>query len=673
MTGQTPAQHPAANLLFVDDDRNALKALQRLFRGDEYHVHLAESAAAALEILGQHAIDLIISDMRMPQMDGVEFLTQAAERWPDTVRIILTGYSDIESTIAAINNAKIYSYCSKPWEDIELKILVNNALEQKRLREERQQLFEIIARQNQELKALMEQTLKDSEQRFRTVVETVPDVLYQSSLPDFVTTYVSPSISDLLGFTAEECLEDRQLWIKQLHCEDRERILRDTEAAIAKKLAKTQHEYRIWHKNGRDLLWLQDHVTITYDSQGNATGIVGSLSDITELKRSQSDLQKTSRTLKTLSYCNTTLVHATDELSLLQAMCHIVVDIGGYMGAWVGYAQHDKAKTLQPMAQSGFAVGYIEALNPTWANSGFGASPSGKAVRTGKKQIARHLRNLVNTLADAAWCAAEIKLGVASLISLPLTDEGKILGNLNIYSADPEAFDEQEVGTLQELADDISFGISILRTRAERKKSLEEQQKYLDKIRSTLEATIQAIATTVELRDPYTAGHERRVAELAVAIAREMGLPNHQIEGIRVAATVHDLGKIQIPAEILSKPRSLNEMEFNFIKTHPLMGYNILKDIDFPWPIADIVLQHHERIDGSGYPNGLKGKRILLEARIVAVADTIEAMASHRPYRAGLGIRAALDEITAGKGKLYDPQAVEACINLFRKGYSLIE
>lgn len=154
MNDQPLAQHKTANLLFVDDEPNVLKALRRLFRDAEYDMHLAESGAAGLEILEHHAIDLIISDMRMPKMDGAEFLTRAAERWPDTVRILLTGYADIESTIAAVNKGKIYSYCSKPWEDNELKILVNNALEQKRLREERQQLFEIINRQNQQLKEL---------------------------------------------------------------------------------------------------------------------------------------------------------------------------------------------------------------------------------------------------------------------------------------------------------------------------------------------------------------------------------------------------------------------------------------------------------------------------------------------------------------------------------------
>lgn len=172
-----------ANLLFVDDEPNVLKALRRLFRGSEYAVHIAETGVAGLEILRQQPIDLIISDMRMPQMDGAEFLTRAAEAWPDAVRILLTGYADMESTIAAVNNGKIYSYCSKPWEDSDLKILVNNALEQKRLRDERRQLFEIINRQNQELKELnasLEEKVEKRTEQLRkslTVIDQAHDAL----------------------------------------------------------------------------------------------------------------------------------------------------------------------------------------------------------------------------------------------------------------------------------------------------------------------------------------------------------------------------------------------------------------------------------------------------------------------------------------------------------------
>ena len=188
-------------------------------------------------------------------------------------------------------------------------------------------------------------------------------------------------------------------------------------------------------------------------------------------------------------------------------------------------------------------------------------------------------------------------------------------------------------------------------------------------IREALERTIEALATTIELRDPYTAGHQRRVAELARAIAREMGLPEERVQGIYVGALVHDLGKIAVPAEILSKPGRLSEAEFNLIRQHPRVGYEILKPVPFPWPVAQMVLQHHERLDGSGYPQGLKGDDISLEARILAVADVVEAMSSHRPYRPALGRRRAMEELLRERGRLYDPEVVRACLTVLRKGF----
>ncbi|MES9971065.1 MAG: HD domain-containing phosphohydrolase [Candidatus Thiodiazotropha sp.] len=203
----------------------------------------------------------------------------------------------------------------------------------------------------------------------------------------------------------------------------------------------------------------------------------------------------------------------------------------------------------------------------------------------------------------------------------------------------------------------------------ERTRSLRESERQL---KLTLLKSVSAVAAMVELRDPYTAGHQQRVAKIAVAIAHELALSGKQIEGINLAAVVHDVGKISIPSEILTKPGQLNEPEFSLIKLHPDMGYEILKEIDFPWPIALTVRQHHERLDGSGYPLGLRGDEILKEARILAVADTIEAMASHRPYRAGLGIDSALNEIEKNYHTRLDPDAVNAALRLFReKGFSL--
>ncbi|TAL31341.1 MAG: response regulator [Spirochaetes bacterium] len=189
-------------------------------------------------------------------------------------------------------------------------------------------------------------------------------------------------------------------------------------------------------------------------------------------------------------------------------------------------------------------------------------------------------------------------------------------------------------------------------------------QQHIEKLHKTIEGIINAMAKTVEIRDPYTAGHQRRVARLAKLISERLGLSEAEIDGVYMASMIHDIGKLSIPSEILSKPGKLSETEFNILKIHPESGHEILKNIEFPWPIAEMVLQHHERLNGSGYPQGLTGDKMLAGARVMVVSDVVEAMASHRPYRAALGVGRALEEITQNRGILYDPIVVDACINL---------
>jgi putative nucleotidyltransferase with HDIG domain len=242
---------------------------------------------------------------------------------------------------------------------------------------------------------------------------------------------------------------------------------------------------------------------------------------------------------------------------------------------------------------------------------------------------------------------------------------------LSIYASEADAFDEGEVKLLMELADDLTYGIVALRNQAEREYAMEENRQNAARMQKALLETVEAIGSALEKRDPYTAGHQRQVAKLAHAIAQEMHLPQEAVEGIYMGSLIHDVGKIYVPAEILSRPGKLSEAEFNLIKAHPQVGYDIIKGIEFPWPVAKMILQHHERLNGSGYPQGLKGDEISQEARILAVADVVEAMASHRPYRPGLGLDKALEEISQNRGILYDPQAVDSCLRLFReKGFS---
>jgi len=252
-------------------------------------------------------------------------------------------------------------------------------------------------------------------------------------------------------------------------------------------------------------------------------------------------------------------------------------------------------------------------------------------------------------------------------ISLPLLSKGNLTGALNVTSSDRKPFSPGQIRALGMLAHTAENALEKARLFIENKQTKKESQKNLQKLKILLEEIIIALSNTVEARDQYIAGHQLRVAELSSAIARLMNLPEKQKEGLRIASILHDTGKICIPSDILAKPGVLNENEFNLIKNHPLTGLDILKNISFIWPVSQIILQHHERVDGSGYPFNLPGENILKEAKILSVADVVEAMSASRPYRPALGIEAALKEISEKKGTLYDSEVVDVCLELFQK------
>ena len=397
---------------------------------------------------------------------------------------------------------------------------------------------------------------------------------------------------------------------------------------------------------------------------GTYVGRVWFFRDITERIRTQEQLQaaherlaRVNRALRTLSACNSAVVHATTEVQLLQDMCRTVVEVGGYKTAWVGFAERDPEKSVRPVAWAGTGEQYARHLDISWADAERGRGPTGRCIRSAVPQLARDIE------ADpsmAPWRASARERGYLSSLALPLTGSAGVFGALTIYAGERDAFDADELQLLSEMAGDFSYGITALRT-------VTAHAEGLHRLELSMEGTVRALAGTVETRDPYTAGHQRRVAVLAVAIAREMSLAEHAVRGLELAATVHDIGKINVPAEILAKPGKVSSTELELIKTHAESGYEILKDVEFPWPVAEMVRQHHERLDGSGYPRGLKSDQILKEAKILAVADVVEAMSSHRPYRPSKGIEAALEEIARIRGTQLDAHAVDACLKLFRE------
>jgi HD-GYP domain-containing protein (c-di-GMP phosphodiesterase class II) len=294
----------------------------------------------------------------------------------------------------------------------------------------------------------------------------------------------------------------------------------------------------------------------------------------------------------------------------------------------------------------------------------------------------RHIFSSVNRLKEGAEEIASGRLGFQvkqagndEIATLATAINQMSLGLMESY----KNLQEQKVQLETEMAERQMIHQALKIKTVELEKEIEKRTQAEEHLRDTLEslrksmsAAIQVMVATVEARDPYTAGHQIRSADLARAIATEMGLPREKIEGLRMAGSIHDIGKISIPAEILSKPTKLSEIEFSLIKAHAQKGYEMLKGVESSWPLAEIVYQHHERMDGSGYPRHLKGDDICVEARILCVADVVEAMASHRPYRPGLGINAALTEIEQNSGIFYDATVADACLRLFReKGFKL--
>ncbi len=375
-----------------------------------------------------------------------------------------------------------------------------------------------------------------------------------------------------------------------------------------------------------------------------------------ELLLEKQNLVRVNRALRTLSACNGALVHARTEEELFQSICRHIVEIGEHLFAEVSF----------PGEEPESIPNYVYH---------FGSS----AISQSLAESERDLENIRHNLTLTAQQARQTKmyngsveynlgklagLGIKAGLALPLINNDRLCGVLTVFSSTPEAFDAAELKLMEELAGDIAYGIVTLRTRAERDCSAAE-------LRRVLEQTITAIALTLEKRDAYSAGHQQRVAKLATAIAAGMGCTPQQVEGIHFGALLHNIGTVAVPAEIINRPDKLSELQYALVKQHTQNGFEIVKDIPFPWPVAQMVLQHHERLDGSGYPQGLKGEQIILEARILAVADVLEAMIAYRPYRAALKMDAALDMLTQGRGTQFDPAVVDACLRVIKQpGYA---
>ena len=381
---------------------------------------------------------------------------------------------------------------------------------------------------------------------------------------------------------------------------------------------------------------------------------------------SLSDLQKQNWALLAHAKASSALVRSNDRDDLISGVCNAIVNQPPYILAWVGLAMHDDLKTVQVVGTHGAAADYAKGIDVKWSpDTPTGQGPTGLCIQTSLPVL------ISDTDSDSRfspWKERAKPYGIRSVIAVPIKDhEPQAIGALTVYANLPSAFGEIETQLFESLAKEIGFGLAAIEKQRLLDKEVKERERLNDQLVNALNTTIEAMSKTMEWRDPYTAGHQKKVALLSQAIAKKLGWSEEKIRGLYLAALVHDMGKIATPAEILTKPSMLTETEMTLIKEHPRTGYDILKDIPFTWPIAQAVYQHHERLDGSGYPNGISGDAIISEARILAVADTIEAMTSHRPYRPGLGLGKAIELVKAEAGKSLDSSICQVACELLEQ------
>lgn len=500
-------------------------------------------------------------------------------------------------------------------------------------------------------------TLRDQEAKYRTLIEGANDGISIQELDEhdipgpFID--VNDALCRRLGYSREELLNMSPLDIT--HPDLREKLIQSLPRLLSE--GADLFESIQYTRDGRSI---PVEVSARLLDLNGRKLLFAIARDTSKRKLAEQEVQNINRYLRTLSHCNEALVHATDEQQLLQEMCQVAVENGEFLLAWIGYLTEDRH--IHVAAHYGAEAERFLAEETTLpqSSSDIPERPSVMAITSDTIQV---VQDIASSEYSSAWKELAMHHGFGSAISLPLQVNHQVIGTFNIYLAQNNGFDTRATTLLAELAEDISFGIQSLRINADR-------EHYLSRLKASMSSTIHALSNTVELRDPYTAGHQHRVAKLARAVAQHMGYSEEQIEVVYLAGVVHDIGKIAVPSEILSRPGRLTESEMRLARTHAEEGYNVLKSVDFPWPIADIVRQHHERLDGSGYPQGLKGAEILPEARILAVCDVVEAMTTHRPYRPGLGIDVALQEIERGKGTLYDTSVVDACTQIIRDGFT---
>ena len=481
----------------------------------------------------------------------------------------------------------------------------------------------------------------------RAIADATSEIIYQTD-PSGTIVWVSAAVTDALGWLPEELIGLPAFDF--LHPADRsaasERRARiyETGAALQPTPTAEAPSIRLRNRAG-NYRWFRSRIRSALDSAGKVIGVVVSARDTHDEFRAR-------KAYETLTAANRDLVRATNEGELLDRTCQSIVQIGRFDGAWFGRPTDATRNHLQVLAA---AYAGQHPIPPQILDIyPIPRGPVRDALDYEQPILEQHLAPT-----GAVWSDFALGHEVRSRLALPVRAGGRVDGVLCVYGSDPDEFDQVAQALLIDLTDDLGYGIARLRDQND--------------LVTAWTSSIDMLAATVEFRDPYTAGHQAHVAALSERLGHVLALDANRLAGARLAAYIHDLGKVAIPLEVLGTPGALTDEQRALLQTHPDVGWQIASRYPWPWPIAEIIRQHHERMDGSGYPRGLQGDEIMIESRIVAVADVYDAVRNRRAYRPAQGRERALEIIEEGRGTLFDDDVVTALLVLLDSGFDIGE
>jgi len=659
-----------ARVLIVDDEESIRITLAEFIKENGYSIKTASSGPEALALIEKKNFDVIVSDIVLPGMSGIILLQKIRQKSPDTQVIMLTGDPTVETASEAVR-AGAFDYLTKPLTKQAIKNTVRNAAKVKKLNDEKKLLARQNAEHQEQLERLVQertQELQNSEARYRAIVQYQTECIDRWQ-PDGTLTFVNDAYCKFYGKPRDQLIGTP--WMDSVLEEDKKKAsahIEHLKSTVTPQNPLLSSQHREVSGDG-SIRWMEWKDQALFDEGNNLVEFQSVGRDITNLKQAQEREHQLLQQQIAMNKLSLALGTSNSLQDIYKTVHKYVSELIPTDAFYISsYNKNERIIRAEYVCDEyGHLVDpqTLPALNLERPGHG----TQSQVIRSGKPMYIPDLLQIMEKIEvsyDIADDGTVTKDTVPynmqedvprSELLAPMLLRGEVIGVIGVESNQVDAYDSRNLDLLSGLANVAAVAI--------------ENARLQRGLRKTLEETIHVVGLTTEMRDAYTARHQEKVASLACAIAREMDIPQQQIDGINAAGLLHDIGKIAIPSEILTKPTRLSHVEFQLIRTHPQVAYDILKGIEFPWPVAEIVLQHHERMDGSGYPNELSGDQIMLEARILAVADVVEAMSSYRPYREALGLDAALLEIKKGKGSLFDPDVCNACLALFEKGFVL--